>query len=68
MKPIFWQLPKPTLSPQQVHERFELLGSRLLEVTRSYAIVKFATSLAAEDMVLTDAIAKQHLPIQLQQG
>ncbi|WP_424192460.1 phosphoadenylyl-sulfate reductase [Ampullimonas aquatilis] len=41
------------------------LQARLTAITAEFKAVKFATSLAAEDMVLTDAILRAKLPIAI---
>ena len=65
IKPVFWQLPAVHFSKVEVDSLVEKLRTRLKSITEEYSTVKFATSLAAEDMVLTDAIASFKLPIQL---
>jgi len=65
MKPVFWKIPTTQRTPTSIQELFDKLATRLQLITKEYQQVKFATSLAAEDMVLTDAIASLSLPIQL---
>jgi phosphoadenosine phosphosulfate reductase len=65
MKPVFWKIPTTQRTPANIQELFDKLAKRLQLITTEFQQVKFATSLAAEDMVLTDAIAALSLPIQL---
>ncbi len=65
MKPVFWKIPTIHKTDLEVQALFDKLTERLNLIAQNYQCVKFATSLAAEDMVLTDAIAKLALPIQL---
>lgn len=73
-KPEFWEIPvrleHHTANPesgqhQQVALKLTQLTERLTAITQQHRVVKFATSLAAEDMVLTDAIASLGLPIEI---
>jgi len=41
------------------------LADRLKKISTRYQAVKFATSLAAEDMVIADVIASENLPIEI---
>lgn len=65
MKPVFWKIPTIHTTDQAVQALFDKLAERLNLIAQNYQRVKFATSLAAEDMVLTDAIATLSLPIEL---
>ena len=65
MKPVFWKIPEVTQSAEAVEAKFKQLVERLQAITAKHANVKFATSLAVEDMVLTDAIAISKAPIHL---
>lgn len=65
MKPVFWKIPEVMLAPEAVDIKFNQLVERLQEITTKHKHVKFATSLAVEDMVLTDAIASSKATIQL---
>ena len=62
--PQFWTIPPSTLSPSQLAEKSQALTERLVSICKAHNDVRFATSLAAEDMVITDAIAQAKLPIQ----
>ncbi len=63
--PEFWSIPESKISPAQLADKTATLKQRLLDITQRFADVRFATSLAAEDMVITDAIAKSKAPIKL---
>ena len=65
MKPLLWTIPEEQLTLAQVDYLYEKLVNRLKQITEKYQDVRFATSLAAEDMVITDAIAKENIQIQL---
>ncbi|MBP6563413.1 MAG: phosphoadenylyl-sulfate reductase [Neisseriaceae bacterium] len=65
-KPQGWQPPQPTAALQQaLPQKIQLLAKRLRYITEQAADNRLASSLAAEDMVLTDAIARQRLPISV---
>jgi len=65
LKPQLWTIPEEHLTLAQVDYLYEKLVNRLKQITEKYQDVRFATSLAAEDMVITDAIAKENIRIQL---
>lgn len=65
MKPQLWSIPEAQLTVAQVDDLYEKLVKRLKQITETHNDVRFATSLAAEDMVITDAIAKENIQIQL---
>jgi len=65
LKPQLWTIPEAPLTVAQVDYLYEKLVNRLKQITEKYQDVRFATSLAAEDMVITDAIAKENIRIQL---
>ena len=65
MAPDFWSIPSNTLTPAELAEKTATLQKRLSEITTRFADVRFATSLAAEDMVVTDAISKSKAKIAL---
>ncbi|WP_281971708.1 MULTISPECIES: phosphoadenylyl-sulfate reductase [unclassified Polynucleobacter] len=58
-------MPESHVTLAQVDHLFERLVTRLKQIADKYQDVRFATSLAAEDMVITDAIAKENIRIQL---
>ena len=65
MAPDFWSIPPNTLTPAELAEKTATIQKRLSEITTHFADVRFATSLAAEDMVITDAISKSKAKIAL---
>jgi phosphoadenosine phosphosulfate reductase len=65
LKPLLWSIPKEELTLAQVDDLYEKLVKRLKQISEKHHDVRFATSLAAEDMVITDAIAKENMRIQL---
>ena len=64
-KPTFWSIPPSTLSPVELVEKSTVLRQRLSDISNRFSDVRFATSLAAEDMVITDAISKAGANIKL---
>jgi phosphoadenosine phosphosulfate reductase len=65
MKPILWQIPVVDTNEQQIAQLYSNLSERLEKITDKHHTVRFATSLAAEDMVLTDAIVRGGFPIEI---
>jgi phosphoadenosine phosphosulfate reductase len=65
LKPQLWSIPEAQLTVAQVDDLYEKLVKRLKQISETHNDVRFATSLAAEDMVITDAIAKENIQIQL---
>jgi phosphoadenosine phosphosulfate reductase len=63
--PEFWSIPPSTLTPAQLADKTAILHERLLDISKRFTDVRFATSLAAEDMVVTDAISKANAKIKL---
>jgi phosphoadenosine phosphosulfate reductase len=63
--PEFWSIPAGTLSSAELTEKTLTLKQRLLGITERFSDVRFATSLAAEDMVIADAISKAGANIKL---
>lgn len=66
IRPKLWQI--PTISTQlftQLPTKVDQLTERLGQIATSHNSPRFASSLAVEDMLITDIIAKQHLPIQV---
>ena len=56
--PKFWSIPQSSISPAEFSKKTNLLIQRLSDISTRFSDVRFATSLAAEDMVITDAIQK----------
>ena len=65
MTPEFWSIPLSTLTPEELAKKTAVLVERLSEISKRFSDVRFATSLAAEDMVVTDAIKKANAKIKL---
>ncbi|QWD91243.1 phosphoadenylyl-sulfate reductase [Polynucleobacter sp. MWH-Braz-FAM2G] len=65
ISPEFWSIPPRHLTSAELNKKFALLQERLTNISNRFSDVRFATSLAAEDMALTDAICKSGAKIQL---
>lgn len=65
IKSDIWSIPESNLSAAALAEKTSTLKQHLLDITARFSNVRFATSLAAEDMVITDAIAQSKANIQL---
>jgi phosphoadenosine phosphosulfate reductase len=63
--PQFWSIPASSLTSAQLAEKTATLYKRIQDIAARFSEVRFATSLAAEDMVITDAISKTRAPIAL---
>jgi len=61
----FWSIPLSILTPSELAEKSTILKQRLANIAERFTDVRFATSLAAEDMVITDAISKANASIKL---
>lgn len=64
-KPTFWSIPPSTLTPTELADKSTVLKKRLSDISKRFSDVRFATSLAAEDMVVTDVITKANANIKL---
>jgi phosphoadenosine phosphosulfate reductase len=68
-RPVLWTRPVYTGTAEALAAKEAALFARLAEIAAKHGVAKFATSLAAEDMVVTDAILRSpeavrvHLPI-----
>ncbi|TNG94169.1 phosphoadenylyl-sulfate reductase [Pasteurellaceae bacterium USgator11] len=65
-KPNLWQI--PTIAhpvQQQLAHKTEILIERLKQIAERHQAAKFASSLAVEDMLITDLIAKCGIPIEV---
>lgn len=63
-KPEFWQIPMPTEQTIfRLPEKIAQTVLRLQNIVSQHQNSKFASSLAVEDMVITDLIAQHNLPI-----
>jgi phosphoadenosine phosphosulfate reductase len=65
IQPELWSIPSSTLTPDELADKSAVLKQRLIDISNRFSDVRFATSLAAEDMVITDAIAKSKTKIKL---
>ncbi|WP_315568234.1 phosphoadenylyl-sulfate reductase [Haemophilus parahaemolyticus] len=64
LKPAFWQIPLVALDTQTaLSEKTEVLKQRLKHIAENHQNARFASSLAVEDMVITDVIAREYLNI-----
>ncbi len=52
-----WRIPEHPVDESVLRHKIATLHERIKDIARSHETIRFATSLAAEDMVLTDAIA-----------
>ena len=59
MKPQLWEIPQVQVSDAHLQAKFDELTNRLKEIKRTYSKVKFAPSLAAEDMLLPMRLQNQ---------
>lgn len=60
-----WRIPEIQINQSALDKKISTLHDRLTEITQENQDVRFATSLAAEDMVLTDAIVSSQVPIEI---
>jgi phosphoadenosine phosphosulfate reductase len=60
-----WSIPPSMLTPVELAAKSSILKQRLVDISNRFSDVRFATSLAAEDMVITDAISKAKANIKL---
>jgi phosphoadenosine phosphosulfate reductase len=60
-----WQMPEPSKSPLAVEAQMALLKERIRRITARHKDVRFATSLGAEDVIVTHAIAEARLPVRI---
>ena len=63
--PILWQRPRPKAEPSGFAERVETLHKLLATIAGRHAHAALASSLSAEDVVLTHAIATLGVPIEI---
>ena len=64
-RPTLWSIPQHNISPEIIDAKAQVLFERLNRIAKEHQDVRFATSLAAEDMVVTDAIVKSGAKISL---
>lgn len=65
VRPVLWCIPQHSLTAEQIEAKAHVLYERLQTIGAKHADVRFATSLAAEDMVVTDAIVQAGAKISL---
>lgn len=66
IKPKLWQIPTPNNEViASLADKVQTLTERLQQIAQQHQQARFASSLAVEDMLITDIIAKQHIPIQV---
>ncbi|MDO4998038.1 MAG: phosphoadenylyl-sulfate reductase [Neisseria sp.] len=66
MKPQFWQMPSASERDiQALAPKIQELDSRLQHIAHTQPNSIFASSLAAEDAIITDRIAQHQLPIRI---
>lgn len=65
-RPEFWKIPTPSEADHQRLPQFAAaLEQRLSDIARRHPQAVFASSLAVEDMAITDAICRLKLPIRI---
>ena len=64
-RPRLWTIPERQISAHAVAAKSNILTQRLIDISERFFDIRFATSLAAEDIVLTDAITKTNSKIKL---
>ena len=63
-KPTFWQIPLVAACTESlVQKKSATLKQRLHQIADNHHDARFASSLAVEDMVITDVIARENLDI-----
>lgn len=66
LRPTLWKIPTVTAETRQrLPEITAALEARLRQVAERFPQAVFASSLAVEDMVITDAICRLNLPIRI---
>ncbi|MDU8923836.1 phosphoadenylyl-sulfate reductase [Pasteurellaceae bacterium LIM206] len=66
LKPKLWEIPTPSEAVLNgLSAKTAELTARLRQIGQSHQAARFASSLAVEDMVITDIIAKNHFNIQV---
>lgn len=66
IRPTLWQIPEPSEAVlDNLAEKSSVLQQRLTHIADRHHLVRFASSLAVEDMVITDVIARFHLNIEI---
>ncbi|OOS07450.1 phosphoadenosine phosphosulfate reductase [Moraxella cuniculi DSM 21768] len=66
IKPKLWQIPTPNQQvDEQLDEKIRLLQARLYQIFHKHQCVKVANSLAAEDVLMIDVLAKLGVSAQI---
>ena len=63
--PALWQIPLSRPLSEKVEQLHQSLFDRLSLVSGQHQVIRFASSMAAEDMVLIDAMVKVSAPIEI---
>lgn len=58
-RPILWAPPKRPIDSAAMDEKCRQLRERLLDIARTHQYTRLASSLSAEDMVITDVILRE---------
>ncbi len=58
-RPILWAPPKRAIDSAALEEKCRQLRERLLDIARTHQRTRLASSLSAEDMVITDVILRE---------
>ena len=65
-KPEFWQIPAATAAATERADKLEAaLAERLQHIAERFPRAVLASSLAVEDMIITDQICRHALPIRI---
>ena len=64
-RPALWQIPLPRPLSEQVERQHQGLFDRLSLLSGQHQTIRFASSMAAEDMVLIDAMVKVSAPVEI---
>ena len=65
-RPALWQIPQPPAAVfARLPEKTAQLRARLQAIDAQFQRVKFASSLAVEDMVITDQLARFAAPVEV---
>lgn len=65
-KPELWQIPPiPEAVYVELDNKIATLKERLYEIVAQHDVVRFASSLAIEDMLITDVIAQIEVPVEV---
>ena len=65
LSPSLWTIPVPDSDAAAIASRAQVLFERLRGIVSQHQNVRFASSMAAEDMVVIDAIARTGVPISV---